>query len=85
MDIVTLAAAKKYTDDKLTSSGNGGVVVDSTLTTSGAAADAKAVGDNLKKIENMMLSKDNIPEIAEQAAALIDTALLSILGDGVIE
>lgn len=130
MDITTLAAAKKYTDDKLISSGNSGAVVDSTLTISGAAADAKvtgekfkeldakldnfntesvpggsdlttiidptltiegaaadakAVGDKFTSLELKMLTDDDIPEIAQQAAKLIDTALLSILGDGVIE
>lgn len=52
MDIVTLAAAKKYTDDKLTSSGNGGAEVDSTLTISGAAADAKITGDKIALLSN---------------------------------
>lgn len=85
MDITTLAAAKKYTDDKLISSGNSGAVVDNTLTISGAAADAKAVGDKFTSLELKMLTDDDIPEIAQQAAKLIDTALLSILGDGVIE
>ena len=133
MDITTLAAAKKYTDDKLISSGNSGAVVDSTLTISGAAADAKVTGDKIKELnskfdnfntesvpggpggsdfiiivdptltiegaaadakavgdkftslELKMLTDDDIPEIAQQAAKLVDTALLSVLGDGVIE
>ena len=85
MDITTLAAAKKYTDDKLISSGNGGAVIDNTLTTGGAAADAKVVGEKFKQLENTMLLKDNIPEIAEQAAVLVDTALLPIIGSGVLE
>lgn len=69
MDIVTLAAAKKYTDDKLKSSGNGGAVTDNTLTVSGAAADAKVTGDRLNAIEYQTVTTDiaytheELPEI----------------------
>ena len=35
--------------------------------------------------KDYVLTEADKEEIAEQAAALIDTALLSILGDGVIE
>lgn len=37
------------------------------------------------KGEDYILTEADKAEIAQQAAALIDTALLSILGDGVIE
>jgi hypothetical protein len=69
MDIVTLAAAKKYTDDKLISSGNSGAVVDSTLTTSGAAADAKVTGDKIKELNNKF---DNIelPDVPTKVSEL---------------
>jgi hypothetical protein len=62
MDITTLAAAKKYTDDKLISSGNGGAIVDSTLTTSGAAADAKTVGDKIKEL-NTKFDNIEMPDV----------------------
>ena len=91
-----------------------GAVVDSSLTISGAAADAKAVGDALiKKLDadrlngavedalrqakesgefdgepgapgnDYVLTEADKTEIAEQAAGLIDTALLTIIGSGV--
>lgn len=69
MDIVTLAAAKKYTDDKLISSGNGGAVVDNTLTTSGAAADAKVVGDKIKEL-NTKLDNMELPDVPTKVSEL---------------
>ena len=51
MDLVTLALAKKYTDEKVGTGGgsNASIQIDSTLSQSGAAADAKIVGDALAK------------------------------------
>ena len=69
MDIVTLAAAKKYTDDKLISSGNGGAVVDNTLTTSGAAADAKVTGEKIKEL-NTKLDNMELPDVPTKVSEL---------------
>jgi lysophospholipase L1-like esterase len=69
MDITTLAAAKKYTDDKLISSGNSGAVVDSTLTTSGAAADAKATGDKIKEL-NTKFDNIEFPDVPTKVSEL---------------
>lgn len=59
MDIVTLAAAKKYIDDKLISSE---AVVDPTLSLSGAAADAKVTGDKIKEL-NTKLDNMELPDV----------------------
>lgn len=49
MDIVTLAAARKYTDKKVVESV--GVVIDSTLSQAGQAADSAAVGEAIESIK----------------------------------
>lgn len=50
-------------------------------------AAASGVPTKVSELENdkNYITNDKIPEIAEQAAGLIDTSLLSILGSGVIE
>lgn len=55
MDVITLTAAKGYTDkavEKIFESGNAGTIVDPTLSLKGAAADAKVTGDRLALLEN---------------------------------
>ena len=65
MDIKTLAAAKAYTDKKLQQGGNGNssTIIDSSLTLSGAAADAFVVGQKIKNIEDILFEiEENIDE-----------------------
>jgi hypothetical protein len=51
MDLITLALAKKYTDQRIEKAEMGEVELDQTLTKEGFAADAKAVGDAIANIE----------------------------------
>ena len=50
MDLVTLAAARKYTDNKAFEAGS--IVIDTTLSKSGQAADAQKVGNELTNMQN---------------------------------
>ena len=60
---------------------------DSGFITADDVAEASGVPTKVSQLENdsNFITDDKVPEIAEQAAALIDTALLSALGSGVIE
>jgi hypothetical protein len=60
MDIITLGLAKKYTNKKIKEAVFDGakVVLDSTLTKAGCAAEARAVGDKIKEIEAKIPSFD---------------------------
>ena len=52
MDIITLGLAKKYTNKKIKEAVfDGAMVLDSTLTKTGSAAEARAVGDKIKEVE----------------------------------
>jgi hypothetical protein len=60
MDIITLGLAKKYTNKKIKEAvfEGGKVVLDDTLTKSGYAADAWAVGNRIKEVETKIPSFD---------------------------
>lgn len=60
MDLTTLGLAKKYANEKVKEAVFDGakVVLDSTLTEAGSAAEARAVGDKIKEIEAKFPSFD---------------------------
>ena len=50
IDVVTLALAKGYTDEKIRDAAFGDILLDTSLTKKGQAADAAVVGDRLQQL-----------------------------------
>ena len=61
IDVVTLALAKGYTDEKIRDAAFGDIPLDTTLTQTGQAADAKAVGDKFDLLSEEMLTQETDP------------------------
>lgn len=55
IDVVTLALAKGYTDEKIRDAAFGDIPLDTTLTKKGQAADAATVGDRLQSLSERIL------------------------------
>ena len=62
MDFTYYIIEKKYIDKKIAEYARGDLNVDTTLTKSGYAADAKATGDAIKKV---------LPEVTEEDAGKV--------------
>lgn len=76
LDVMTLALAKSYTDQHGGSGGGGSTVeLDTTLTQSGKAADAAAVGDRLSALS------EEIGAVPENVALLEDVTADEARGD----
>ena len=63
IDVVTLALAKGYTDEKIRDAAFGDIPLDTTLTQTGQAADAKAVGDKFDLLSEEMLTQETDPTV----------------------
>lgn len=65
IDVVTLALAKGYTDEKIRDAAFGDVSLDTSLTKKGQAADAKAVGDAIAdKVDKSEVEENDAIELA---------------------
>lgn len=67
MDLITLSLAKKYTDEKISNGGgsNASIQIDTTLSQSGAAADAKIVGEKIDSHEARITKNEQAIEALE--------------------
>ena len=63
IDVVTLALAKGYTDEKIRDAAFSDIPLDTSLTKNGQAADAKAVGDRLQSLSKEMLTQEADPTV----------------------
>lgn len=77
IDVVTLALAKGYTDEKIRDAAFGDVPLDTSLTKNGQAADAKAVGDRIQSLSKEI--SDRI--IAPTTAAVGQTIVVKAVDD----
>lgn len=71
MDLVTLALAKKYTKEVVNKAQLDDIELDKTLTKEGAAADAKAVGDAIKNLDETGASYIQTPSTAKVGQSII--------------
>ena len=98
MDIVTLALAKGYTNKQIKKLSVNGIkgdkgdpgkdaVIDTTLSNSGEAADAKVVGNEISSLKEDLSELESIVKIIQEKLGLgtVDTVTVNEINDMIVE